>query len=655
MKFKNIYSRVILMMLVVLAVSFAACSNDDDNGSGIVLLEAFGPSPALRGSQLTFIGKNLDKVTSVILPGNIEVTTIEVVSKEQIKITIPQNAKVGYVELIASGAKITSKTLLTYTEPISISGIALSPVKAGQTLTIEGDYLNLIQKVIFADKVEVNYEDFVIWERGKIEVIVPREAQTGTIILADTAAIPIELESEMELQVVLPSVAKTEDFTDKKPGDAITISGSDLDLVESVQLPNGNSVEFIVADGKISFTLPEDVSDGTIEMIPFSGVPVAIANIGVALPADLVVTPATDIKAGDQITIKGVNMDLVTTVTFSGVAIPVAPASKSATEINVTMPATATSGDLVLHTKSGKTASVLISTLKPEVLSYNPVSIAAGNEVILNGKNLDLVASVIFGGDKEVEVTSVSATVLNVTVPVDAETGKVALTMKNGETVECASLEVTKPVFCYIPVLPGSETEIKAGTILPIDIQNGDKLTGVQVNNVNVQYIFQGSTLYVSIPSNAGGKTTLTLISSNGTVSYNDINVIGNSTIEMVVYEGPIELSGWSNNFSIPKTEFENVTAGSIMKIYYVAVAADPQIKFNDDDWKVIELTGDPNFSSQWGILSLPVDATSYEITLTADILIRVSTYVAAWNNPAGTIIAGQNVTISKISIITGR
>ena len=63
----------------------SSCSNDDDNGSGAVVLEAFGPSPALRGSELTFIGKNLDKVTSVILPEGIEVTDIEVVSKEKIK------------------------------------------------------------------------------------------------------------------------------------------------------------------------------------------------------------------------------------------------------------------------------------------------------------------------------------------------------------------------------------------------------------------------------------------------------------------------------------------------------------------------------------------------------------------------------------------
>jgi hypothetical protein len=644
------------VMLAVLAVCFTACSEDDDNDgykSGDVRFEAYGPSPALRGSQLTFVGRNLDKVTKIVLPDNIEITNIEVVSSEKIKVTIPQNALEGYVKLItASGLELTSKTLLTYTEPISISKINPLSVKAGQKLTIEGDYLNLIQKVIFADNVEVGSKDFVTWERAKIEVIVPRKAQSGIIILADTAAIPLELESETELQVVLPSVSTVADLTKKKPGDVITIAGSDLDLVESVVLPNGNTVAFTVADNKITFTLPADVTDGAVVMVPASGVRVAIANIGIAVPSELVAIPATDIKPGDEITVKGINMELITTVTFPGVTDAVTPASKSATEIKVTMPAAAVSGDLVLNTASGNTASVAISTLKPKILSYNPSSVAAGSDVLLRGQYLDLVKTVTFGGNKAGVIVSSSAAELKVTVPVDAETGEVTLTMNNGETVTGASLEVTKPVFAYIPVLPGSDVEIKAGAILPIDIQNGDKLTGVQVNNANVQYILQSSTLYVLIPNNAGGKTALKLISSNGEVAY-EINVIGNSTIETVIYEGPTDLGGgWGVNFAVPKTAFEGVAAGSILKIYYTATAANPQIKINNDAWTAIEFPDDPNFNSTYGTLNLP-EGSTYEIPLTAAILNEILTLHSSWNSPDGIIIAGQNTIIAKISLIT--
>src|SRR5690625_7928756 len=92
------------------------------------------------------------------------------------------------------------------------------PVKAGQTLTIEGDYLDLIQKVIFSDKVEKGSEDFEVHERTKIVLDVPAEAQSGYIVLSDTAEIPLEYESSERLEVVLPSVEEILELSDQKPG-----------------------------------------------------------------------------------------------------------------------------------------------------------------------------------------------------------------------------------------------------------------------------------------------------------------------------------------------------------------------------------------------------------------------------------------------------
>lgn len=611
MNFTNIYNRLILMMLAVLVVSFTACSNDDDDNAGSVLLEAYGPSPALRGSQLTFIGKNLDKVTKVILPDDIEITEIEVISSEKIKVTIPQNAAEGYVKLITPNGELTSKTLLTYTEPISISSIAPpSPVKAGQTLTIEGDYLNLIQKVIFAKDVEVTYKDFLTWERGKIEVTVPDKAQTGTIILADTAAIPIELESEIELQIVLPSVEQIVDLTNKKPGGLIEFTGSDLDLVKYVILPDGaagDTVDFKVENNKLSFTITAGVTDGVVVMVPASGgVHVSIANIGMAIPTELVATPSTNIRTGTVITITGVNMDLVTNVTFPGVEDSVDPSSQSGTEIKVTVPEGTISGNLTLNTASGNSATIAVTTLKPAVTSYSPSSVPAGESVTLNGTNLDLVAKVTFGGNKTVEVTPASATSLVVAVPVDAESGALTLTMKNGETITSPSLTVTKPEFCYIPVLPGDDEEIKSGTILTISVENGDKLTGgVQVNGTNVQYILQGNTLSISVPSSASGNTNFKLISSNGDVTYS-IYVINSAVVETIIFQGPLAIT-WSDGGRaiLSISDFENLRAGAILKLYFTQNDNwGGQLQFNYGNW-----------------VNMPFDEIGGGVYLTTDVL----------------------------------
>lgn len=629
----NILKYCALCLIITALACMSSCSNDDDNGSGAVVLEAFGPSPALRGSELTFIGKNLDKVTSVILPEGIEVTDIEVVSKEKIKITIPQDAKEGYVKLVASGLEITTKTLLKYTEPISITKFAPSPVKAGQTLTIEGDYLNLIQKVVFSDNVEVSYKDFLTWERKKIEVVVPREAQTGIIILADTAAIPVELKSETELQVVLPSVEKVLDLTNKKPGDVVSTIGKNLDLVESVQLPDGAPVAHAIKDDVLAFTLPEGITDGAIVMVAYSGVHVAIANIGVAVPTDLVATPATGIKDGSVISIKGVNMDLVTTALFPGVSEAVTLTSKSTTEIKVTTPTNAKTGDLILNTASGKTVSVKITTLKPEILSYNPSSVAAGNEFTIKGKNLDLVASVTFGGNKVVEVTPTSSTDLEVKAPVDAETGELTLTMKNGETVKGSVLTVTKPDFCYIPVLP--ENEIKAGTILAIDIKNADKLTSVQIDGSNVQYILQGDILNVPIPSTANGNTPLKLVSSNGEITYT-LTVKGVGPVITSVWSGSKDIANWAY-VQMQSSLFSSVQVGDIIKVTVdassITSSSQGSFKTGATDWPAI------------------ADGTEY-FTITGDYTLTVTENIKQALQSTGLIISGKEYVAKDVSIL---
>lgn len=52
-------------------------------------------------------------------------------------------------------------------------------VKPGSVLTIDGEYLNLIKEVIFADNVIVVQEDFVSQDRKQIKLTVPEEAQNG--------------------------------------------------------------------------------------------------------------------------------------------------------------------------------------------------------------------------------------------------------------------------------------------------------------------------------------------------------------------------------------------------------------------------------------------------------------------------------------------
>ncbi|MDE6043095.1 MAG: hypothetical protein K2G07_06070, partial [Muribaculaceae bacterium] len=321
-KFFSITGLLALCMLIMLP-AMTSCDDDDkyntEQYKGGVSLNVFGPSPVARGGELRFLGSGMDQVTKITIPGAGDITDIKVVSSTEIRVVVPQTAQPGTVVLHHAGGTIETKTLLTYLEPISIESIEPLRVKPGEELTIKGEYLNLINEVCFSfleDSVNVYADAFTAHERGEIKVIVPEEAVSGTIYLSDAKEIPNMIESEHEVEVVLPATTPL-DLTGARGGDLVTIEGTDLDLVRLVLLPDGSELDFDYADGKITFTLPENVTDGTIVMVPASGVKVACANIGVVEPTELEAVPADGLRAGDVLKIKGVNIDQVESLVFA--------------------------------------------------------------------------------------------------------------------------------------------------------------------------------------------------------------------------------------------------------------------------------------------------------------------------------------------------
>jgi len=61
------------LCIVSTSILLTSCKKEEADTS--IVLNSFGPMPIARGAELQFIGKNLDKVTSVVLPDNIVITT----------------------------------------------------------------------------------------------------------------------------------------------------------------------------------------------------------------------------------------------------------------------------------------------------------------------------------------------------------------------------------------------------------------------------------------------------------------------------------------------------------------------------------------------------------------------------------------------------
>ena len=142
-----------MCLMLFSCLTFTACDNGDDEDTnqykGGISLNVFGPSPVSRGGVLRFLGSGMDKVTAVAIPGCDDITDIEVVSDTEIRVTVPQTAQPGLVVLKTPKGDITTKTELTFTEPIALEAFAPAEVKPGSELTITGEYLNLIKEVIW--------------------------------------------------------------------------------------------------------------------------------------------------------------------------------------------------------------------------------------------------------------------------------------------------------------------------------------------------------------------------------------------------------------------------------------------------------------------------------------------------------------------------
>src|SRR5688500_3865821 len=95
-KLKNVVS----MTLLALVALVSSCDNDDKDATANVELKSFGPS-VLRGGELKFIGTNLNAVTSVVLPDNVEIpaASFKTHTSTLITIDVPDEVVEGLVIL----------------------------------------------------------------------------------------------------------------------------------------------------------------------------------------------------------------------------------------------------------------------------------------------------------------------------------------------------------------------------------------------------------------------------------------------------------------------------------------------------------------------------------------------------------------------------
>ena len=609
----------LVLLLICSTFAFTSCDRDDLNtdqyGNEISVL-SYGPNPVLRGGVLTFKGANLDQITEIDLPGAEAITSINVVTSgknSEINIEVPaEKCEPGIVTLkTAKNGEIKTLTPITYIENLKFTGFYVGENKenlvgnVGDVLTIEGDYLNNITSVIFANGATMDAENFKSQTRYQIQLVIPAEAGEGRFQISDGNNY---MYSEGALSINAPEIDANNAIGKSliKAGETEVLRGTSLDQIASIEL-NGATVE--AADFKsqtaseITFIISSKVADGEITAVTKSGIRIPFGEITTVVPSQLVATPSP-IKNGAELTITGKDMDLIT-----GIAFPNAKESKlnkvETTKVTSTVPEDAQEGDITLSLDNGKTVTVAYTLVKPTVASCTPAAITAGEKTIIKGTDLDLVKSITFPGDVEQTVdkfAAQNAQAIAVTVPTACAGTGFKLNLKNGTTInidgQLSIKAATDPAIAS--VTPG---EAIAGSKITITGKNFQNIQNLYIGSYKVnRYTSRTNTEIVcQVPANAEVGTYKIVMEDP------DGNKIEGPEFKVVPAEKDIatittNMNGsaitypyaftWDDagRFRIMKADLIKlgVKVGSKM-LFYKDASATGQIQINDANWVPIE------------------------------------------------------------------
>ena len=646
-----------LTTLVAMALVVFSCTKKEVSteqfDTAAVALKAYGPQPVVRGGILRFVGSNLDKVVSVTIPG-VDPITPEVVTAgvhSEIRVTVPKDGpELGYPVLtLADGSTITAKTQLSYSEPIVFESFSPTEVLPGTTITIKGDYLNLIHEVILPGEVYIPDDLFVAHDRYTIKVTVPETARTGKIGLGTLDESEVEddkvlatlnvVESEEDLVVLTAEGALT--AKSYKAGDAVTIKGTNLTLTKKVELEGADVTEFAATATTLTFVLPDTATDGEVLMVMASEVAVSAGEITTVVPVVSGVTPAP-VKNGAVVTLAGSDLDLVTGLDFPNAA--GAEFAFAEGLITATVPEAAQEGELTLHLANGKTVTADLTLVKPVVTGFSANPASAGSTVTIEGTNLDLVAAVSFSIGEEAYLTvkeiEGSETAITVAVPTAAVKGILVLNLKNGSDVEGLELDIDKPVAAYLVTVPADV--FKVGDLFVAEIENADHLQKVLFDEIEVPFVINNGKLYATVPAGVKKGTILHLVSDNGTLDYG-VNIDPGDRIITTIWTGPSTVT-WAGGavtaLSWGGYDWSTVKAGLYLKAVYTIDDSAGCIRFGNGSWASI-----PSLAGLAQDGNLPLQEGGHAVLLTQEDLDYL-------NSTGGLVICGTGYTITEIQLV---
>ena len=631
--------------------SVVSCSNEEIDtaqySNSQVKLASYGPNPVMRGGALTFIGSNLDKIVEVTVPGVDPITDIEVVSpgfQSEIRVILPdEGPEVGVVTLKSSdGRTFSTKTELEYTEPIVLESFTTkaTPAYPGDVISLKGDYMNLVKSVTFEGGETVAVKNI---DRHNATVVIPATAITGKIILSDEGEIANLIYSETDLQIGDPTVTSVK-ANAWKPGETATVSGVHLEMIKEIKLAGDVTVEEVTVskDGKtLTFEIPALAQSGEVNAVSCADKSFKAGEITMVVPTGLV-APSDPVKAGSEIKITGKDLDVVSSVDFPGAAGQSFTADEKGTSLTVTVPATATDGEITLNMANGDKVTAPYSLVKAAVTAVSPVELMAGEKITVTGTDLDLISAATLGG-KDVEfAVNVKGTDLIITTVNTSVSGRIVLTQANGEKIE-PSEEITLSYDSFI-IVNEMPSQAHIGELVTLKGENFLMIENIYIGDAKVTSYGTRTDNEISfvMPYNKIGTYPMVfnLLSGDSETCPSQIEVLLEQTFQ-TIWTGSFNCGGWSGNQDLAWGGFDwsKVKAGQTLRFTLEQDASQTY-------WQLSLRHGD-----NWGELpeKVFIDMTTGQTVVD---VVLTQTNINDLVSSNGLVITGCNYTLSKIEII---
>ncbi|MEQ9381258.1 MAG: IPT/TIG domain-containing protein [Imperialibacter sp.] len=464
----------------------------------------------VEGQTIYIEGNHFESLASIssVTVNDVAVTPV-FVNGNRLQLIVPAGSQgVGKVAVTRRSILAESAHALIVSPAASITELDPAARIAGGTITISGDHFSLPD----VTTVTVNgaAATFDILNDDNIKATVPSNA-------AATGNVTVTRGGVTSNAVAFSVVPKIFSFTNTGlEGSIVTINGSHFGSTIGT-----NEVYFTGASGfvqaiassannnSLTVTVPVGTITGPIKVINTASAQQVVSSANFNLlpsPGSLNINPASG-PVASQFTISGVNMNGANEVKVNGVSANSFTVDPDGTSITVTVPSSATSGEVVIK-KAGQSFTAGTFNVTPKVISF-PALAVVGSQITINGKTFTGATSVTIN-NTAATIDQISSDFVKVTtVAGNVGIGNIVVTTPSGSGTSSSTIEVKgqPSIASFSPALGGS------GDVVTISGANLSTVTFVKFNNTNASFtVFSDNELSAIVPSGAStGKISLGL------------------------------------------------------------------------------------------------------------------------------------------------